>query len=209
MPTAKVSKERERDPVTKKFLASTIPSKKAPANAPQAPLELELVDDEDEAEPFPGRDPGNMPGLSDDDAGADHSPAPAPTVSQEAQVRQLLSQALSMGRQLGLVTGGDGSFQVLDQATRQARTSSDCTCELCVPWNQQHWFCIVCDSGPHAWDVDKPRHERLVLEVGGIRGSRHACCTDQCAKDYVSRLQRTQQPRPVNRQAADPMLALP
>ena len=143
--------------------------------------------------------------LSLEDAEVISAPAP---LSQEAQVKQLLSQALTMAKALGMVREEGGGAFVFTERSRQPRRDSSCTCEECTSYNQQHWYCIVCDSGPHDWVSDKPRHERLVLDIGGITGARHACCSDQCTRDYLASIRRPE-PRVVGKQVLDPMLALP
>ncbi len=134
-------------------------------------------------------------------------PQPAP-LSHEAQVKQLLAQALTMAKQLGLVSDEGGGAFVLTETSHHARQDSSCTCAECAPYNQVHWYCLMCGSGPHDWVSERPRHERLLLDPGGVTGSRHACCTDQCVRDYLARITRPPA-RVVGKQLLDPTLALP
>jgi hypothetical protein len=130
-------------------------------------------------------------------------------LSQEVQVRQLLTQALGMARRLGLVEEAENGVFTFAEVRRNPRKDSSCDCAQCSEFNQLHWFCYTCQSGPHDWETDKPRHERIALMAGGVAGVRYACCTDQCARDYLASVSRQPQPRPVGRQLIDPTLALP
>ena len=125
------------------------------------------------------------------------------------RVNALLAEALRLGLQYHLVEKQpDGTFLLAGQSRTTRRESSDCTCQQCTPQAQQHWICVVCHSGPHDWLMVKPQYERQALKPGGIEGTRHAACSAQCARDYLSTLGRQPSGVPLGR-GIDPTLALP
>lgn len=110
------------------------------------------------------------------------------------RVQAMLQEALRLGRQMGLVAlQADGTLTLAGQTPRGRREDSECHCQRCTPYAQQHWWCVVCHSGPHEWQMVKPQYERQVLKPGGIEGARHAACSAQCARDYLSSLGRQPQ----------------
>lgn len=148
---------------------------------------------------------------------ADESVEDEPADETEAQghraaitrVTALLTEALRLGTQYGLVTKRpDGSIALPGMQPAQARESSECPCQQCGPHHQQHWWCMVCNSGPHDWLLNKPQFERQTLKPGGIEGVRHACCTAQCAREYMMTIGRQPAQMPERRQI-DTGLALP
>lgn len=159
------------------------------------------------------------PGLSEtpEDEEAEHTePAGGvePAVPGRAaltRVTALLQEALRLGQQYNLVRQlPDGTLEIAGQSRRTPRETSDCTCPQCSAHAQQHWWCMVCNSGPHDWMSVKPQYERQTLKPGGIEGVRHAACSAQCARDYLSGLNR--QPSGLTQaqqQTIDPTLGLP
>ena len=128
------------------------------------------------------------------------------------RVQAMLQEALRLGRQVGLVElQADGTLAIAGHTPRGRREDSECHCQRCSPWQQQHWWCVVCWSGPHDWHLVKPQYERQVLKPGGIEGARHAACSSQCARDYLSSLGRQPQLNTgVNpTRTIDPTLGLP
>ena len=127
----------------------------------------------------------------------------------EARVQALLTEALRLGTQYGLVRQRpDGSLTIPSIQPANQRETSECTCPRCGPHNQLHWWCMVCNSGPHDWLVVKPQFERQTLKPGGIEGVRHAACSAQCARDYMLSINR--QPSGIREtRQLDPTLALP
>lgn len=126
-----------------------------------------------------------------------------------ARVQALLTEALRLGTQYGLVTRRpDGSIALPGMQPATQRDSSECTCERCTVHHQAHWWCMVCNSGPHDWMLVKPQFERQTLKPGGIEGVRHAACSAQCAREYLASVGRqpsgVRETRPI-----DPTLALP
>ena len=185
--------------------------------------ETELVTVEDEPEePSVDLEPGaaELTAEAEADAGDPHESTELPMRSEDQAAQQvtlrrvqaMLQEALRLGRQVGLVElQADGTLALAGHTARGRREDSDCHCERCTPWAQQHWWCVVCHSGPHDWMLMKPQYERQVLKPGGIEGARHGACSAQCARDYLSSLGR--QPAlntgmNPNRQI-DPSLGLP
>jgi hypothetical protein len=174
--------------------------------------------------PDPDEDPVIDPSVpvspetpdSDEDDADDHEPpggserALVTQRSDMARVQALLAEALRLGQQYGLVERHEGGALVLAGETRRSRRlSSECTCPECPPHDQQHWWCMECGSGPHDWRHGaKPQYERQTLKPGGIQGVRHAVCSAQCARDYLSRLGRQPSGVPMS-QEMDPTLGLP
>lgn len=172
------------------------------AGFPEPPVEEEPEDTESPAD---GDDePDHPETLGDEEAGR----AGRPTVPIE-RVSALLAEALRLGLQYHLVEKQpDGTLLLAGQSRTTRRESSDCTCQQCTPHAQQHWICVVCHSGPHDWLMVKPQYERQALKPGGIEGTRHAACSAQCARDYLSTLGRQPSGVPLGR-GIDPTLALP
>jgi hypothetical protein len=127
-----------------------------------------------------------------------------------ARVKALLTEALRLGVQYHLIEKQpDGALLLAGQVRQARRESSDCTCAKCTPYSQQHWICVVCHSGPHDWLMVKPQFERQALKAGGIEGTRHAACSQQCARDYLQGLGRQPAADLPMAQGLDPTLALP
>ena len=193
----------------------------APAVADAEPYEL--VDAEDLAvaedpepedpelpdEPEPGPiDPDESAEDEDDEAAPASSALPVPRTGI-AKVQALLQEALRLGQEYNLIERQpDGSLLLAGQTPTRGRDTSDCACAQCMPWAQQHWWCVMCGSGPHDWHLLKPQFERQTLKPGGIEGARQAACSAQCARDFLSRLGRQPSGLPTSRQL-DPTLGLP
>jgi hypothetical protein len=126
-----------------------------------------------------------------------------------AKVQALLTEALRLGQEYHLIERQpDGTLLLAGQTPLRQRASSDCACPQCHPWAQQHWWCVVCGSGPHDWHLLKPQFERQTLKAGGIEGTRQAACSAQCARDFLQRLGRQPAGLPSSQQI-DPTLGLP
>ncbi len=125
------------------------------------------------------------------------------------RVKALLEEALRLGVDYKLIEKHpDGTLVLAGQSHTNRRESSDCACPACFPWAQQHWWCVVCSSGPHDWQMVKPQYERQTLKPGGIEGARQAACSAQCARDFLSSLGRQPSGAPIGR-GIDPTLGLP
>jgi len=125
------------------------------------------------------------------------------------RVKALLEEALRLGVDYKLIEKHpDGTLVLAGQDRPGRRDSSDCACAQCTPWAQQHWWCVVCSSGPHDWQMVKPQYERQTLKPGGIEGARQAACSAQCARDFLSSLGRQPSGAPIGR-GIDPTLGLP
>src|SRR5262245_31799207 len=73
----------------------------------------------------------------------------AARLAGQARVQALLTEALRLGEQYGLLTRHpDGTLLLPGQTKQRTRDSSDCACDTCAPHNQRHWWCVVCSSGP-------------------------------------------------------------
>lgn len=171
------------------------------AGYPEPPVEEEpdhpeIPDDEEDGDDASETPEGNETAVA-------HATVPI------ERVNALLSEALRLGLQYHLVEKQpDGTFLLAGQTRTTRRESSDCTCQQCSPHAQMHWVCVVCHSGPHDWLMVKPQYERQALKPGGIEGTRHAACSAQCAREYMSTLGRQPSGVPVGR-GLDPTLALP
>ena len=183
------------------------------------PAVLESSDTLEAVTPEPPEDdaPEFQEPSEDEEAEGSEIPATAelvpaqPSRAAMARVQAMLQEALRLGEQFDLVrTLPDGTLEIAGQTRRPVRESSDCTCQQCSPYAQQHWWCMVCNSGPHDWLMVKPQHERQVLLPGGIEGRRHACCSMRCAQTYLQTLGR--QPSgmsPTQERTLDPTLGIP
>lgn len=117
--------------------------------------------------------------------------------SQEDKLALLLQQFEATQRLLASMGAGriaaDGSFilgRQLEMRKQRDALGSDCTCDECTPYNQRHWVCFMCGSGPWEWHTRAPRTQRTLLAPGNKAGIRHAVCSDRCGRDYLEGLGR-------------------
>jgi hypothetical protein len=201
--TAPGSAPLGRDPKTGRMLPRGTVVPEPPvfveAGHPEPPVEEEpdhpeLPDDEEDDQLEPSEH---------EETAVAHATVPIERVSA------LLTEALRLGLHYHLVERQpDGTLLLAGQERLARRASSDCTCQQCTTYSQQHWICVVCHSGPHDWYTFKPQYEHQALKPGGIEGTRQAACSMQCAKDYMASLGRQSSGVAPGR-GLDPTLALP
>src|SRR5262245_14893654 len=127
----------------------------------------EELDAHDEAEPETGEPDdaeeadnpdADEPLEPEEDEPPDNTEALALQTPNIRRVQARLQEALRLGIQTGLVERHQDGTLVLAGQSRARRETSDCACGECTPWAQQHWWCVVCGSGPHAWQMTKPQY---------------------------------------------------
>lgn len=65
---------------------------------------------------------------------------------------------------------------------------SDCDCPRCTPFNQQHWYCAGCFSGPHEWVIRQPKGDAItILGAAGLSGTSWQFCTPDCSRTFRQR----------------------
>src|SRR5262245_19191307 len=140
--------------------AAALAEAPVPARSPKHPgYRVEALYGEEPPEP-----PEGEPAPADTPEEEAPEEAPEPQSDQQAlvhhatnrgKVQALLEEALRLGQQYGLVVEqADGRLAI---AGRQhtLRDGSECSCAQCTSYNQLHWFCVVCHSGPFDWNLSK------------------------------------------------------
>lgn len=122
-------------------------------------------------------------------AGAQGPDAATTVQAALAELNRLMPQMVALGAVERLA---DGSFRPVGYVDpRQAqidRQGSECRCPECPPYNQNHWYCAGCFSGPHSWHSDKPSQSPVTrLHEGGKDGMAWQFCSPQCKVLWQSR----------------------
>ena len=120
------------------------------------------------------------------------TPVAAPAMASPSELdelRRVLGRFVEQGI---LEQRPDGSLMlpgfVDPRQERLDRLGSDCDCPQCTPFNQHHWYCAGCYSGPHEWVIRQPKGDAItILGAAGLSGKSWQFCTPDCGRVFRQR----------------------